>query len=329
MPFAGANPSRRAVLTQDDEVETVGLVPEAHHQEDPRRDERLTAVPQTERAHATAALSRALQQAAGNQALSRHLSPPPVDLSGDSPALDMREQRRMSRAPRGSVQRDIKGSMKLPSGRMAIDFTKNDGVAPGDWATEDGTITFTPAANAPESDSIRFVQIVRTYDTGAGHEADWTGTAEEPRHSQMTTAAKGGVKGGFYVDQEAGSLAQRGKKADPAVQPYYDVTGPPIAGNAIGKRKGATIVPATLEDHPGTGQRWRFEFETEAKGDDNNTWYGSVIWGFEVTHDKKGVAKIKGENRSFKAGHSPTVDAALTKFDEYYKNPGSSTAPKT
>jgi hypothetical protein len=302
-------------------------VAEARDQEQLQHDARVAAVPETERAQATAALSRVLQQAAGNQALSRHLSPPPVDLSGDSPALEMREQRRMSCAPRGMVQRDIKGSMKLPSGRMAIDFTKSDGAAPGDRAAEDGTITFTPAANAPESDSIRFVQIVRTYDTGAAHELDWTGTTEEPRQSQMTTAAKGGVKGGFYVDQEAGSLAQRGKKADPAVQPYYDVTGPPIAGNAIGKRKGATIVPATLEDHPGTPQQVRFEFETEAKGDDNNTWYGSVIWGFEVAHDKKGVAKIKGENRSFKAGHSPTVDAALTKFDEYYKNPGSSTAP--
>lgn len=40
------------------------------------------------------------------------------------------------------------------------------------------------------------------------------------------------------------------------------------------------------------------------------------------------MAKIRGENRSFKAGHSATVDAALTKFNEYYKNPGSSTAPK-
>jgi hypothetical protein len=66
----------------------------------------------------------------------------------------MREQRRVSRAPAPLLQRDIKGSMRLPTGRFAIDFTKTEGAAPGDNAEEHGTVTFTPAATAAESNSI-------------------------------------------------------------------------------------------------------------------------------------------------------------------------------
>src|SRR5262249_40041961 len=136
------------------------------------------------------------------------------------------------------------------------------------------------------------------------------------------------VAPGFYVDQQAASLARRTKKADPVVLPFYDATGPPIAGNKIGKRRGKTIDPAVLVDTPGTAATVKFNFVTSAKAADTGTWYGTVLWGFETFHDKAGVTKIKNEYHTFRLLRGETTDAALTAFDEFYRNPGATTAPK-
>jgi hypothetical protein len=72
----------------------------------------------------------------------------------------------------------------------------------------------------------------------------------------------------------------------------------------------------------------RYLFVTAARASDTGTWYGSVSWGFEIYLDK-GVAKIRGEYKSFAEGHDATTDAAIKAFDEYYRNPGASTAPTT
>jgi hypothetical protein len=245
-----------------------------------------------------------------------------------SPALGLRNAMRATNlAP--CIQRDIKGNKTWGSGKFEIDFTKIDGKVPGDFAGEDGKITFTPSKTAPESNSIRFVQIVRTTDTTGATEKDfqWTG-GEAPRNKMRTTRnVKKNIAGGFYVDQNAASLAKRTKKADPNVLPYYDVTGPPVAGNQIGKRIGKTIVPAVLADRPGGPPPGRFLFVSSAKAADTGTWYGTVLWGFELFRDKKGVDKIKGEYHRFRSFHGETTDAALDKFNKFYQNPGTSKAP--
>jgi hypothetical protein len=244
-----------------------------------------------------------------------------------SPALALRNSLRASPVT-SSIQRDITGSKKWPQGKFEINFTKNEAAAAGAAATEDGTVTFTPSKTAPESDSIRFVQIVRTFDTSTGDEFDWTGTAEANRNKMRTTRNNAkNIAPGFYVDQIAASLAKRTKKADPAVLPYYDamLANP---GNKIGKRKGKTIEPAVLDDHPGFSGPLKFNFVTSAKAADTGTWYGTVLWGFETFLDKAGVAKIKNEYRSFRTWRGETTDEALRVFDEFYQNPGSTTAPK-
>lgn len=221
-----------------------------------------------------------------------------------------------------SIQRDITGSKKLTNGDFDINFKKKNGAAKGDKAVEDGKITFLPDAAAPESNSIRFVQIARDFNVSTGAEVEWTG-GEAARNKMRTAEDKTkGIEPGFFLDQIHARQSQRTKKADPAVLPYYDVTSP----GTIGKRKGKTVKAATLEDAPASAGARKFSFVTSAKASDTGTWYGTVLWGFETYLDKE-VTKIKGEYYSFQEGHKATTDEALKKFDEYYKNPGASTAP--
>jgi hypothetical protein len=244
-----------------------------------------------------------------------------------SPALGLRNSMR-TKSVSPLIQRDIKGSKTWGGvGKFEIDFTKNEATAAGSNATEDGTVTFTPSATAPESDSIRFVQIARTFDTTTSKEFDWSATAQADIHKMETKRdiAKN-IAPGFSVDQRPDLLSKRTKKADPAVLPYYDAMlfNP---GNQIGKRRGKTIVPAILDDHPGYSRPLKFSFVTSAKAADTGIWYGTVLWGFEIFNNKAGVAKIKNEYRSFRLNRGETTDEALNLFNEFYRNPGSSTAP--
>jgi len=246
-----------------------------------------------------------------------------------STALQMRDALRVVHtAP--SIQRDIKGDKEWKGvGKFTVDFTKNDGKAVGKRATEDGTITFMPDAAAPESDSIKYIQIVRVFDVSTGDEFDWTTEKGEGNRMKMETTAnaKKNIAPGFFIDQNAASLTPRTSKADLEVLPFYDVTGPPIAGNKIGKRRGATREEAVLEDHPGSDKRLKFNYVSVAKGSDNGIVYGTVLWGFETFHDKAGVTKIKNEYKSFRIVQGETFDAALRLFNEFYKNPGTPGAP--
>lgn len=244
-----------------------------------------------------------------------------------SPTLALRSSMRVIPvAP--MIQRDIKGNKKMANGKFEIDFTKNDATVAGGKAEERGKITFTPNATAPESDSIRFVQIVRTTDKSTATETEyvWTG-GEAPRNKQQTASAPN-VASGYYVDQNAASLAKRNKKSEPDVLPYYDITGPPIADNKIGRRRGATIEPAVLADTPGDVAAGRTLFVASAKASDTGTWYGTVLWGFEIYLDG-GIAKIRGEYQSFRENRGATTDAALSKFNTYYQNKGTPGAPTT
>lgn len=246
-----------------------------------------------------------------------------------SAALGMRDSLRVVHAA-PSIQRDIKGNKEWKGvGKFTVDFTKNDGTVAGDKAFEDGTVKFMPDATAPESDSIKFIQIVRDFDVSTGKEFDWTTVPGEGNRMKMETTgnAKKNIAPGFFIDQNAASLTPRTKKADPAVLPFYDVSGPPIAGNKIGKRRGATREEAVLADTPGSAGLRKFNFVSVVKASDTGIVYGTVLWGFETFHDKAGVTKIKNEYKSFRIVQGETFDAALRLFNEFYKNPGTPGAP--
>jgi len=118
-------------------------------------------------------------------------------LAEGSRALAMRDAMRLLHVT-PQIQRDIKGNKRWPQGEFKIDFKKTDGKVAGDVATEDGTVTFTPSATAPESDHIKFIQIARTFDTATGKEFDWTKTTEATRNKIMTAGNVKKIKLHFF-----------------------------------------------------------------------------------------------------------------------------------
>jgi hypothetical protein len=141
--------------------------------------------------------------------------------------------------------------------------------------------------------------------------------------------AKKNIAGGFYVDQVAEDLSKRTKKTDPAISPFYDKSGGPVPpGTVLGTNDGKTPTAAVLTDTPGTPHPMKFSFVTSAKASDTGIWYGTVLWGFETFHDKTGITKIKNEYKSFRTFRGETTDAAIKEYNEFYQNPGASTAPK-
>jgi Domain of unknown function (DUF4157) len=253
---------------------------------------------------------------------------PPSSSLSPSPALALRDSLRTT-AVAPLIQRDIVGSRKFAAGEFSINFTKTDAAAAGDQATEDGVVTFMPSATAPESDSIKFIQIVRLFDVTTGKQKDWSGTTEANRNKMQTKRDfKKNIAPGFFVDHLAATQTPRTAKADPRVSAFYMDTPPVLARNKEGKRRGKTIEPAQLDDTPGSSGARKFNFVTVAKAADTGIVYGTVLWGFETFIDK-GKAKIRGEYKSFRTFEGETFVEALKQFNEFYKNPGTPGAPTT
>jgi len=247
-----------------------------------------------------------------------------------SPTLGIRNARRNSvQAKTNVIQRNIKDSKELVRGKMELDFTKNDATAKGAVANETGTVKFTPNASAPNSKNIRLVQIVRTTDTTGAKVKDYTWTgAEADRNKMMTTRNnEKNIAPGFFVDHLAAAASPRTKKSDATVSPYYRDYAPNVGVSQDGHKKSkADIQHASLWDGPGDSAPGKFFFVTSAKATDTGTYYGTALWGFEIYSDK-GIAKIKNEYSKFREYRGETFDAALEKFNEFYKNPGTSGAP--
>lgn len=240
-----------------------------------------------------------------------------------SAALRLRDGLR--RAPIG-IQRNIAGTQDVGSGVFTIAMTDTSFATS---AGETGTVSFLPKKTAPKSTGLRFIQIVRVLDAGTGAAVTFAsvnaGLATMDTMATTADASKN-IAGGFAVDQQTFPAA-RTAKADPAIEPFYDVTGPPIAGNATGTNDGVAPTAAVLEDSPRVATNRRVQFVSSVKGDDNGIFYGTALWGFE-TFTAKGAVKVKNEYHSFRSFEGETMHAALKAFDEHYANPGSTTAPK-
>jgi hypothetical protein len=190
-----------------------------------------------------------------------------------------------------------------------------------------GTIKFKPGPAAPDSTRIRLLQVVRTEDLAAGTELAWSG-AEAGRNSVRTTAdATRGIEGGWFVDHSAAAARRRTTLADPATSAYYRDYWPNGTMSQEGSKAGAAISEASLADRPASGARIRFSFETVAKATDTGHVYGSVLWGFTVDDPAHGT--LSDERSVGRNVPQATTDEALRVFDEYYRNPGATTAPTT
>jgi nucleoid-associated protein YgaU len=126
------------------------------------------------------------------------------------------------------------------------------------------------------------------------------------------------VEQGFHVDHFPSDAAAepRKKAADKNVPQDYVWPGeetPPK--NQHGSKAGRAIVPASLHDRPGWNKDMKYSFETVARSDDVGVYYGGMVWGFTIKSNK-----VVDEHHSVSEAPSQTFQAAVTEFNEFYKN---------
>jgi hypothetical protein len=219
------------------------------------------------------------------------------------------------------LQRDLTGKKAVKDGEFDLNL-KTESHA-GAKSGMSGTIKFTASDKAPDSANVRLLQIARLEDLTTAKEYVWTG-GEANRNKVMTTASKG-IEPGYFVDASYAGITPRAKKADPRVSPYYRDYWPNVASSQDGSKKGKTVKEASLWDYPGWSSKCRFSFETAAKGADTGYVYATLTWGFTISDAAKGT--VEKEHADPHRGPSATFGAAVKAFNEFFKNPGSSTAP--
>jgi Domain of unknown function (DUF4157) len=219
------------------------------------------------------------------------------------------------------LQRDLTGKKAVDSGEFDLDMKTES--HPGARSGMQGIIKFTASEKAPDSSNIRLLQVIKVEDLTTGKDFVWTG-AEANRNRAMTTASQG-VEAGHFVDVSYAGISPRSKKTDPAVSPYYRDYWPNPTRTQDGSKKGKTVKEASLGDYPGSNQKFRFCFETAAKGADTGHIYATLTWGFTISDPAKGT--VDHEHAAANRDPSATLGAAVTAFEEFFKNPGSSTAP--
>jgi hypothetical protein len=253
------------------------------------------------------------------------------DTNGQSSrSLALRDQMRASmpgqhiaRSVSPQIQRDLTGKYPTAGGDFTMDMKTES--HPGGTSGMKGTIAFKASDAAPDSTSIRLLQVAKVEDLTAGKDWVWSG-AEANRNKTMTKEDKAtGVEGGWFVDHSAAIAKQRTKKKDPAVSPYYRDYWPNATLSHDGSKKGKAVVEASLADFPNWNSNARYSFETAAKASDTGHVYGTVMWGFTISDASKG--KIEHERAVGRDVTLLSSDKALEKFNQFYKNPGASTAP--
>jgi hypothetical protein len=239
-----------------------------------------------------------------------------------SPALALRTSLRT--ADRQILSRDLTKHHYVWKGKFQMNMKtqKNPGAKSGLM----GTVTFKPDQTGGDSTKIRLSQAVRLEDLTTKKEYVWTG-ADAPRTAMQTAAdAKKGIDPGWWIDINPAGLSKRTKKSDPRISSYYRDYWPNAANSKDGSKKGTSIAEASLWDYPGWTQNCRFSFETVAKAVDTGEIYGTVQWGFTISDAAKGV--VDNEYERGRGGPTATTRQALKNLNEYYGNPGASTAPK-
>jgi outer membrane protein OmpA-like peptidoglycan-associated protein len=223
------------------------------------------------------------------------------------------------------IQRSFAASYPVSLGVFDVDLETREWAGPNmspDYSGFDGYIRFVPNPEAPNSNRIVFVQIVRTTDVaGADINSATTPAAQAPRGRlgepglRTEEDAARGVEGGFKTDvhhrpnQGAPGLPQGSPLSpdypfQPAAPGTTGVTGnvqqPAQYGGGVGGRVGQTpgfkrsnepadIRSAALYDTPGVAGNTRdlnMDFESVAKGEDTMVVYGAVKWGFGVRSGK-------------------------------------------
>jgi outer membrane protein OmpA-like peptidoglycan-associated protein len=184
-----------------------------------------------------------------------------------------------------------------------------------------GSITFNPEPHGPYSSEIGLIQAINVTDIAGtssalpGLPVDWsnvndvnTGGDESGRNEMMTPGT--GAPAGWYIDTRP-SANPRGSSVGPN---YAEHFGHPDVD--FGWLRSPTDVgPSTLRDFPNFSFDVDFDFETVAKGTDNQTVYGALNWGFQI---RSGAVVGSSEYADAVDGASATFEEALERFRGFY-----------
>lgn len=249
-----------------------------------------------------------------------------------SPSLGVRDQLRASmntqkilRSVSPQIQRDLIDKKTVRDG--TFDYNLKTESHAGAKNGMSGTIKFKASETAPDASRISLLQVIRNEDLDTGSEYVWPGAEAGRNDVQTTEDTARGIEPGFHVDRDPTGLSPRTKATDAEISPYYIANYGPSKNNKDGRKLGKTITEASLWDYPGSHGNRQFSFETAAKGTGSGRpyTYATLRWGFTISDASKG--KVENEHASVHRSPSATFGAAVTEFNEFYKNPGASTAP--
>ncbi len=238
---------------------------------------------------------------------------------------------------RPAIQREIDPTYELDNGVFDV------AAAPG-GPNLPITITFTPDVDAPYSNQIGLIQIVRLTDAAGANVEPQSLPAARGGALRTQAGDAPGVTAGFFTDVLHNTEPARpGRGTDaPAgrlLPPQYPFGNDPAqpnpatpglsrpfssggGGATIGYKRSddpADIKSAELVDAPGfptvdpTNPDLNFDFETVAKGEDTMTIYGALNWSFQLVG---GV--VTNETATASNGQSATFDAALERHRDFY-----------
>jgi len=170
-----------------------------------------------------------------------------------------------------------------------------------------GTIEFHPNPTGPYSTEITLIQTANLATVSGTSVAPYECTGGEAPRNEVRTPA-----GGTFIDIPYATQPQSSSIGPEYAQPSY------IAGNPAQQHHGWLRSPtdvreASLRDYPNWNVDSDFNFETVAKGSDNQVVYGAVEWGFQI---RSGVAQ-NDYARAYGA-ESAEFDEALERFRGYY-----------
>jgi hypothetical protein len=264
-------------------------------------------------------LGARLREAVAARAVAR--SPSADAPARSSRALALRDS--MRSGGRRVLARDLTKGIYVWKGKFQMNLKTQKN--PGGKCGLMGPITFRPAKLGGDSTKIKLYQAVRLQDLTTKKEYAWTGADAARNAMQTTTDKKKGISPGWWIDILPAGVGKRTKKTDPTVSPYYRDYAPNPLDSQDGSKKGAAITEASLWDYPGWTQNSRFSFETVAQAVDTGEVYGTVQWGFTISDAAKGI--VDHEYARGRGGPTETTKQALKNLNEYYANPGASTAP--
>lgn len=271
------------------------------------------------------AVAEHLQSRMGNQYVQRVVSKAgrAVQRSQAPAALEALPTRGplIQRAAAGlKIQRDLAGSFPTSTGGFDMGMTTQSGALAGTGPSGlQGTIKFLPSKDAPYSNKIGLVQIVKLTDAGGANVSPVSLPATHGPGLRTTEDKKGGVEGGFFTDvlHSDPFITKKTKQPGDPLLPYYPFSNKGSQIFGFKRSDNADdIKAAELFDFPGTTSKTGgldFSFETVAKADDMPTVYGAVKWSFGLR-----AGAVVNEKMSVSDAPSATFDATLEKHRAFY-----------